>query len=175
MLRAHRLLLTLPWLLGVAGTTQAGENRALSEGSLVRVTAPSVSKGRLTGTLLKANEREIVLALPGSEPKAIPRVAVKRLEWSRGHSRHPVFGAVVGGLLGGAFLAAASLAVCDAASCSPSMEAFVVGAGLGALPGAGIGALVKTRRWDDVEPARLRVSLTPVRGRGVGVKLAVTF
>ncbi len=175
ILKAHRLLLTLPWLLGLAGTAQAGEKRPLSEGSLVRVTAPSVSKGRLTGTLLEANEREIVLALPGSEPKAIPRAAVKRLEWSRGHSRHPIFGAVVGGILGGAFLAAASVAMCDAASCSPSMEAFVVGVGLGALPGAGVGALVKTRRWDDVEPAKVRFSLTPVRGRGVGVKLAVTF
>jgi hypothetical protein len=175
MIRAHTLLLTLPWLLGLAGSAQAEAGRALPDRTLVRVTAPTVSKRPLTGTLLEANEREIVLALPGSERRAIPRVAVKRLEWSRGHSRHPVFGAVVGGILGGAFLAAASLAVCDAASCSPSMEAFVVGVGLGALPGAGVGALVKTRRWDDVGPARVRVSLTPVRGRGVGVKLAMSF
>jgi hypothetical protein len=173
--RSGTLLLTLSWLACLAGTGQAEENRVPPEGALVRVSAPGVSKGRLTGTLVEANEREIVLALPGSERKTIPRDAMKRLEWSRGHSRHPIAGAVIGGLIGGAFFACASMLACDAASCSPSMEAFVAGVGLGALPGAGIGALIKTRDWDDVEPARVQVSLTPVRGRGVGVKLAVTF
>lgn len=55
------------------------------------------------------------------------------------------------------------------------MEAFLVGAGLGALPGAGIGALIRTRDWSDVAPSRVQVALTPVRGPGVAPKLAVRF
>jgi hypothetical protein len=37
---------------------------------------------------------------------------------------------------------------------------------LGALPGAGIGALVRTRDWHEAEPARVQFSIAPVRGKG---------
>jgi hypothetical protein len=171
----QKLLIALPCLVCLAGAAYAEEPRPLITGSLVRVTAPGVLDKRVTGTLVAANEHEIVLALPDSEPKRIARGAVTRLEWSRGHNRHPIAGAVVGGLVGGAFLAYASMALCDAASCSPSMEAFVVGVGLGALPGAAVGALIKTRDWTEVEPARFQVSLAPVRGRGVAAQLSLRF
>ena len=173
--RTQKLLLALPYLACLAGPSRAGETQSLSEGTLIRVTAPSVSKGRLTGTLVDASEHEIVLALPDSGPRRIPRSAVKRLEWSRGYHRHPIPGAVVGGLLGGAFFGYASLALCDAASCSVSLAAVGIGAALGALPGAGVGALIRTRDWADVTPSRVQVSLAPVRGRGVTAQLAVRF
>jgi hypothetical protein len=175
MLRTLSLVLALAWLSSVAAEAHADEVGALPSGTLVRVTAPDVSSGRLTGTLAGATEREIVLALSASERRVIPRSAVTRLEWSPGHSRHPIAGAVVGAVLGGAFFAAASMLACDAASCSPSMEAFVAGAALGALPGAGVGALIKTRDWAELAPSRVQVALTPVRGPGVAVKLAVRF
>ena len=124
---------------------------------------------------MSASEQEIVLAIPDSEPRAIPRGAVTRLEWSRGYHRHPIPGAVIGGLLGGAFFGYASLALCDAASCAVSLAAVGVGAALGALPGAGVGALVKTRDWAEVAPSRVQFSLAPVRGRGVAAKLSVRF
>jgi hypothetical protein len=173
--RTHKLLLTLPYLACLAGPAHAEDAQSLSAGTLVRVTAPAVSRKSLTGSIVSATEQEIVLALPDSEPRTIPRSAVTRLEWSRGYRRHPIPGAVVGGLLGGAFFGAASMALCDAASCSVSMAAVGVGFALGALPGAGVGALIKTREWAEVKPSRVKVGVAPVRGRGVAAQLTVRF
>ena len=161
--RSHKLLLTLPYLACLAGPAHADEAQSVPAGTLVRVT-PRFSKGHIEGTLLSASEHQIVLALPDSEPRRIPRSAVTRLEWSRGYHRHPIPGAVVGGLLGGAFFGAASMALCDAASCSVSMAAVGVGFALGALPGAGVGALIKTREWAEVKPSRVKLTVAPVRG-----------
>lgn len=177
MLRARNLVPALLPCVFVSAVAASGADpaEALPKGALVRVTAPSLKGKRFTGTLAGATGEEIVLSLSDSERKAIPRSAVTRLEWSPRHHRHPIPGAVVGGLLGGVFLGAASVALCDAASCSVSMAAVGVGFALGALPGAGIGALIKTREWTDVEPSRVRVSIAPVRGRGAAVKLTVRF
>jgi hypothetical protein len=173
--RTRMQLLTLSCLVVVAGTADAAEDRTPAVGSLVRVSARELSDRRLTGTLLSADAREIVLALPGSERRTIARSAVSRLEWSPGFHRHPIPGAVVGGLIGGAFFGYASLALCDAASCSVSLAAVGVGVALGALPGAGIGALIRTREWRDAEPVRVHFSLAPARGRGVAARLSVQF
>ena len=170
-----RLPIALAYLGCLAGPANAGEAQPLPTGTLVRVTAPRVSKGRIEGTLLSASENQIVIAFPDSEPRTIARRDLTRLEWSRGYHRHPIPGAVVGGLLGGAFFGAASLALCDAASCSVSMAAVGVGFALGALPGAGVGALIKTRKWAEVEPSRVKVSVAPVRGRGVAAQLTLRF
>ena len=170
-----RLPIALAYLGCLAGPANAGEAQPLPTGTLVRVTAPRVSKGRIEGTLVSASEHQIVLALPDSEPRTIPRSAVTRLEWSRGYHRHPIPGAIVGGLLGGAFLGYASLGLCDAAECSVSMAAVGVGFALGALPGAGVGALIKTRDWAEAQPSRIQVSVAPVRGRGVAAQLTLRF
>jgi hypothetical protein len=175
MRRSRKLLITLMCPVFLASAAQAEEAPSLSPGTLVRVTAPAVSKGRLTGTLLEASEREIVLALPDSEPRTIPRRAVTRLEWSPGYRRHPIGGAMVGGLLGAAFLGYASLGLCEAESCSVSLAAVGVGFALGALPGAGVGALIKTRDWDEVTPSRVQVSIAPLRGHGVAAQVSLRF
>src|SRR5713101_8935178 len=52
-------------------------------GSIVRVTAPSVSPKRLIGTLDGANESFIRLSTT-TGLTVIPRKAVERLQWSRG-------------------------------------------------------------------------------------------
>src|SRR4030095_4888261 len=83
--QTHKRLRSLPYLACVAGPAQAEEAQSVPAGTLVRVKAPSVSKGRIEGTLLSASEHQIVLALPDSEPRTIPRSAVTRLEWSRGY------------------------------------------------------------------------------------------
>ena len=59
--RARKLLTALMFQVYLAGAAHAEEPRALVAGTLVRVTAPGVSKRRLTGALLEANEREIVI------------------------------------------------------------------------------------------------------------------
>lgn len=175
MRRTHKLLLTLPYLACLAGPAHAEETQSVPAGTLVRVKAPSVSKGRIEGTLVSVSEQQIVLALPDSEPRTIPRSAVTRFEWSRGYHRHPIPGAIVGGLLGGAFLGYASLGLCDAAECSVSLAAVGVGFALGALPGAGVGALIKTREWTEVHPSRVKFRVAPVRGRGVAAQLTLRF
>ena len=175
MRRTHQLLLALSYAACVAGPARAADARPAAVGTLVRVTAPSVFKKRVTGTLVSASDQELVLALPDSGRKAIPRGAVTRLEWSRGFHRHPIPGALIGGVLGGAFFAYASYALCEAESCSGSMQATLAGVALGALPGAGIGALIKTRDWTEMEPARLQLTLAPVRGRGVAAQLSLRF
>jgi hypothetical protein len=173
--RTSVVLLSVACLAGFGGPATAGDDTPLAAGTLLRVTAPRVAKGRIEGTLLSASESQIVLALPGAQPKAIPRSDVTRLEWSRGYHRHAIPGAIVGGLIGGAFFGYASLGLCESESCSVSLAAVGVGAALGALPGAGIGALVRTRAWHDAEPSRVRFSLMPVRGKGVAAKLSVSF
>jgi hypothetical protein len=173
--RAYRLLLTLSCLVCFSAAAHAGNERPLAAGTLVRVTAPSLSRGRIEGRLLSASEHQIVLVLPDSEPRTIPRNAVTKLQWSPGYQRHPIPGAIVGGLLGGAFFGAAVYAMCDAATCSVSLPAVGIGAALGALPGAGIGALIRTREWKDAEPSRVQFSIAPVRGKGVAAKLTLRF
>lgn len=173
--RTLALLLTLSCSTGLVADTEAGEDSSLAAGTLLRVTAPRVSKGRLEGTLLSASESQIVLAVPGAGPRTIARSDVRRLEWSRGYHRHPIPGAIVGGLIGGVFFGYASLGLCESDSCSVSLAAVGVGAALGALPGAGIGALIRTRAWHEADPSRVRLSIEPVRGKGVAAKLTLRF
>jgi hypothetical protein len=175
MTRTLKLLIALPYLGCLAGPAHAGEAQPLPAGTLVRVTAPRVTKGRIEGTLLSASENQIVLALPDAEPRTIARRDLTRLEWSRGYHRNAIPGAMVGGLLGGAFLWYVSGALCEVDNCSGTMEAALVGVALGALPGAGIGALIRTRDWHEADPARVQFSIAPVRGKGVAAKLTLRF
>jgi len=55
------------------------------------------------------------------------------------------------------------------------MAAVGVGFALGALPGAGVGALIKTREWAEVKPSGVKVRVAPVRGRGVAAQLTLQF
>jgi hypothetical protein len=171
----RNLALGLACLACLGTPSSADEASALPPGTPVRVTAPDVSDRRLTGTLAAASEREIVLMLSSGERRTIPRSEVTRLEWSPGRRGHAIGGALIGAVLGGAFLAYASAAMCDAATCGPSMEAVLAGVGLGALPGAGIGALVRTRRWAEASPSRVQVSLVPVRASGVALSATLHF
>ncbi len=172
--RTRSLVLGLACLVRAAAAV-ADEAPLPPEGTRVRVTAPQLRLKRATGTLAEVSEREIVLALSPSEWRTIPLGAVTRLERSRGRHGHWVPGAAVGAVLGGAFFGLASVAMCEAADCPVSVAAVAVGAGLGALPGAGVGALIRTERWEEVKRPRVRVSLAPTRGRGVAASLRVEF
>jgi hypothetical protein len=111
-----------------------------------------------------------------SERKTIPRSAVTRLEWSRGQRRHPVAGLIVGAVLGGAALGVLGAGLCDAADCTgTTTKAALAGAALGGLSGAGIGALVKTRDWADVPVSSVQVSVAPVRGAGLALRITLRF
>jgi hypothetical protein len=175
--RTQNVVLSLVCLVPVAAPSVAGEPPLPlpSVGTRIRVTTPKHVAGRLTGTLAEVSDREMVIALSSAERRTIPLDGVTRLERSRGRHGHWAPGAVVGAVLGGAFFGAASMALCDAASCSVSMTAVLVGAGLGALPGAGIGALIRTERWEEAKGTRVRVGVAPTRGGGVAGSLKVQF
>jgi hypothetical protein len=176
MARARSLTLALAGLAIAAGTAFADQAVPMPAGTRVRVTTPEVQARRVTGTLVEASERVIVLAFASGERRAIPVEAVTRLERSRGRRGHPVAGAVVGGLLGGGFVALMSGLACDVEDCEGSPAgAVLLGVGLGALPGAGVGALIKTERWDAVPADRVRLTLAPVRGSGAALRLSLQF
>jgi hypothetical protein len=170
-----KLVISLACLVPVAAQSVAEEAFPPPVGARVRVTAPSVLSRRLAGTLAEVSEREIVLALSSTQRMTIPLDAVTRLERSRGRHGYWAPGAAVGAVLGGAFFGAATLALCDAASCSVSMPAVLVGAAVGALPGAGIGALIRTERWEETKRPRVGLGVAPARGGGVAASLSVRF
>jgi len=57
MRRTLALLLTLSCSTGLVADTEAGEDSSLAAGTLLRVTAPRVAKGRIEGTLVSARAR----------------------------------------------------------------------------------------------------------------------
>jgi len=68
-------------------------------GSIVRITAPSVSPKRLVGTLDGANESFLRLSTP-TGPQVISRNAIERLEWSRGLHKPVLKRTLEGAVLG---------------------------------------------------------------------------
>jgi hypothetical protein len=170
----------LTWLVlwcGVAGGS-AGAQDAVSPlpGALLRVTAPSLSPKPIEGTLVQTTQSELLLDLANSERRSVPRAAVARLEWSRGRRGNVAKGVLWGALIGGTVVAVAAGDECDGGSYEPDCVAgfFLGGASLGALGGAGVGALIKTEDWGEVPIANVRVTMAPVSG-GAAIRLALTW
>ncbi len=153
----------------------------LTPGLRVRLESENV-RGRITGRILETTERGLRLMTDNGVPVRVPFEAITGLEASFTRRRHTREGLVVGlalGALAGA-LAEVDEYACDfedsTAFCSRG-EAIAGGIGGGALLGAGIGALVRTDRWQTVSLERVRVSLTPdvAGGRSAGVRLALSW
>src|SRR6185436_12700435 len=135
-----------------------GLSSTVVAGSKVRVAAPSAFKGRIT----------------------VPRDAVTDLEVSFGKRRRALKGMLIGAGIG-AFLFPYGDCYDQStgttmSGCHPwTAQNVLKGAGLGALWGAGIGALVKSDRWSSVPLGRVRVSVLPARGGGIGASVSVGF
>jgi hypothetical protein len=141
----------------------------------VRVTAPTIDPRPLVGTVQGLSADAIELAVKGREGTThILRASVLQLEVSQGRNRRK------GLLVGGAAVAAVG-AVVGAVGCRDSSDwdswmcagilggfGFAVGAGVGAIVGAG-------DHWTELPSDRLRVTLAPTPGRGVGLSLRFTF
>ena len=178
MLQVRRWTWLVLWC-GVAGSSAAAQD-AVSPlpGALLRVTAPTLSTKPMVGTLVQTTQDELLLDLAGAQRRSIPRAAVTRLEWSRGRR-----GNVAKGVLWGALISGTVLAVvggkegCEGGKMSECLaSSFVVGAGLGALGGAGVGALIRTEDWGDVPIApiaNVRVRMAP--NGGVAIRVALTW
>lgn len=113
-------------------------------------------------------------------PTAISLASVLKLEVHRGQKSNVGTGAIMGFVLGAAAGAIAGVVFCSNEHCSgvtPGQAALyagaVAGAG-GAVLGAGLGALTKRDRWEEVPLDRLRVSVVPRRD-GVALGISIAF
>ncbi len=97
---------------------------------------------------------------------------MNRVEWSKGRHGNAVKGLLIGGAIGAAVLSLINAQDPETGETQEYLVVAVVGAGLGALPGAGIGALVKTERWAELPVGNLRVTVGATPNRGVGLRLA---
>ena len=152
-------------------TTSPG---SLGVGARVRITAPAVLNDRVTG-IVGGMDAKSLLVVAGDRRLTVPRETILQLEVSQGKRRRTLKGMMFGAGIGALLFPRALYGYC-LSECGSQWDAgyILAGAGLGAVCGAGIGALLKTDRWAVVPARGLKVSLRPSR-RGVSGVLSVTF
>jgi hypothetical protein len=116
----------------------------------------------------------------------LPLASIEKLEVFRGQSSKVVKGVALGSLLGATVGPGVTAAGCSSVAASfggggleDCGRELTIGAFVGAVAGAGIGALIgsgsKIDRWEEVPLERLRVTIVPQRGGelrfGVSVRL----
>ena len=152
-------------------------------GALVRITAPSISKDRLVGTVIATTADTFMLRpMRQAEPLAIPLASVTNLEVSKGKKRSIGKGALIGLLVGastGAILGAALYEDCEICDISVNRSdwAFFAG-GVFGLGGTVVGALRGARRtdqWQEIPLDRIRVSILPQPQGGLMLSASVAF
>jgi hypothetical protein len=162
----------------------AQQEPPVAPGDRVRVTAPTVGRDPLVGTLDELRADTCVLWIEGgAEPLALPLGSVTSLEVSRGRKSNTLAGAGIGLLIGGVGGTTLGLVVglqCEGDCPSPPglLPAAIfggIGAGFGLLIGTAIGAASGTERWEVVDLQSVRVGLTPHGRRGLAVSVSVTF
>jgi uncharacterized protein YcfJ len=157
--------------------------REVEPGARIRLTAPSVARKILVGTLIADDGESIVVRVGGrTERIVVPRDAVTRMEVQRLPSRRGkgaavglFTGALVGGVLGYALGDDCSKTwLCLFPPATAMKAGIVIGAPLGALVGAGA---VRGAVWQEVSSGRPRVAVTPFMGRGhrMGGTVVLTF
>jgi hypothetical protein len=147
-------------------------------GTRVRLT-PTTGAARVTGFVLAEDETSLTLDV-GNHARSFARAGIGELELSRRPSRRGR-GAAIGALAGAAI---GGIGVWAANRCGSEPE-FLCDDGpswglAGALVFAPVGALVGLavspgEEWQSVEEKRLRVSVGPVRGRGIAASLRFSF
>jgi hypothetical protein len=179
---------------GFAITAQGTRGRSLSDdkrtvtfdlnGKPLRVAKPGKT---LEGPIRSLDAKNIVLGGPDEQkPIVIPRDHIAGLDVRRRSSKKGVgivLGALGGGLIGYGIGTATSGPGCQGDEigfdhlCSLDDLNKPAGALLGAAAGALIGGLVAPgARWDRDYPLdRVRVSVQPIRGRGVGLAFSISF
>jgi hypothetical protein len=150
----------------------------VAPGTSVRLTSRLVS-GHISGRVLSADGESLQILPRRGGAVRVPYASLTALDVTFGSRRHVREGLLVGLLLGVLVGATAEVDddLCDwdeETYCSRG-EALAAGVAGGGLLGAGIGALIKTDRWQAVAIDELRVGLVPLRGRGAGLALAVAW
>lgn len=149
----------------------ATQEPLLTPGTRVRIAAPSVAPAQLIGTVRASDKDTLVVDVADRmSPVIIPVASVETIELSRGRHAHTWQGVGVGFLVGGV-VGAALGASCegDFLCPGPAGGALVLGV-VAMLPGALVGALIRTERWEGVGPGGVSVGPGPT-GLAVGVAL----
>ncbi len=159
----------------------SAEEETLVRGARVRLTSASSSGARLQGTVESVDDTTLTIINDDHQMVKVSRAQLTKVEMAWGRKGRARNGLLIGGLVGlaaGVLVAATPDALCTKFDCAPLTTGEKVGLALGATAvygamGAGIGALVKTDRWVEVPPDKIRVSVAPTSGRGIAV--GVTF
>jgi hypothetical protein len=184
MKRAAFLALALLVPTDSASPDTAGtDSSTVAIGSRVRVTTSAPASKRLTGTLVADDPSSLTLALHGGRDRVtVPRSRLATIEVSRRRShrgRAAARGALAGALFGVAVgYAAGEDCPNGELICLSRRDTVRAGIILGAPIGALIGAFVSPREhWVPAPIGGLHISATPVpvRGRGVGLSIALAF
>lgn len=161
----------------------AQQEPIVAPGARVRVTAPSISRDRLVGTVVEMGEDTCVLEVERrTQPVALPLASLETLEVSQGKKSKAGTGALIGLVVGAGGGAALGAGICSSLSDLPGGSddcggAAIAGALLFGLPSCGLGALIgwsiKVDRWEEVQLDRLRLGRAP--GRDLGFTLSVSL
>jgi hypothetical protein len=148
----------------------------LEPGARIRVWAPELGIEKRSATFQAL--RGDTLAAVADSTMHCPLTSVTRLDVHRGRGGHARTGAVIGIGAGAVIGAVTAVIVCEAAWCTVDGGVVLAGAGIGVLTGgllgAGVGALIKTDRWEEVPLDRLRVSVAS-QPQGVGLAISIAF
>jgi hypothetical protein len=157
----------------------------------VRVTAPSLPGGRLSGILVSLDETTLRIEREeGNPPIAVPRTSITKLETSRRGSRKAA-GAGIGALFGLATALVVGLTAGEDCPDTPGDDPFARLAvafcfnrtettglvGVLTVPaGMLLGVLAAPgEKWEASTTDRLRVAAAPTRGGGVRAALTIRF
>jgi hypothetical protein len=166
MRRTFMSAITATFLVPFIGLS-AQQPPTIEPGTRVRVIATACRLYRQAARFEAMNGGVLVVVTDTTVTCALG--AVSRLDVARGRRSNWSRGAFLGGFVGalaGVGVGAAWSTGCRGFPCPDSEEVLFMGGGglvAGALLGAGIGALVKTDRWEEVPLDRLRVSFAPKR------------
>jgi len=148
-------------LLAVVALGDDSGDPTVAVGSRVRIRAPTLTSDRIEGTLIGVDESTFLVESKDRERLTVPRDAVTHLAVSAGQRRWKLRGALIGAGFGLLAIGAGGSQASPLVTCS-------------ALLGTGIGALVRSDRWQKVPLDRVHASVTPLP-RGVALTVSFAF
>ena len=175
------LLLACSFLFALVGKTEAQYPGPVGPGDQIRVTTWD---GRsLQGTLVTSSDSLISIRETTMDSSVmIPIASVSSLEVHFGQKRNTVKGLYLGALAGAAAGGLMGLAsggspddcwmLCYSAGEMAAIGAVAFGT-LGGLAGMAVGSFMKTDRWENASPWRLKGSLQLAGGNGVGLSFSI--
>lgn len=150
----------------------AQQSATITEGTRVRVRAPSIRDKSFKGTLVGIDSGSLTLELDGShDHEIVPLSALKKLEVNVGQKGNAGAGFVLGFGAGAGVAALVSLGM--GSESGETVKGVAILGGIGAAIGALTGALIKTEHWKKTDIERFQVSLGPAAGGGVGVSVQI--